>query len=807
MTKLVIVESPGKTKKIKSYLGSDYNVVASVGHIRDLAKNNDSIDVNNNFEPTYEITKDKTSVVRNLRSAAKSASEIIIASDGDREGEAIAFHLITVLGCQSNYKRIVFHEITKNAITKALNQPTLVDMNMFYSQQARRILDRIVGYKLSPILKKIDGIQSNSLGAGRVQSVVTRLIVDKENEINAFMSGDKSSVYNINGEFVINKSKFKAHYVNYEIIPETIDIQPIITNTNMELINGQTIESYKISKSAVDSKDQIKIIVLNIKSDPIFKILNVSDTERQRHPPQPFITSSLQQEASYKLKFKLKDTMQYAQRLYEKGLITYMRTDSPTLSTESLGMIKKHILADPGLGETYYQFRQFKAKGQNAQEAHEAIRPTHFNVFEIEGMEGSNEEKLYQLIWNRTVASQMASAKYQDQHITLSNTKNVVFEGTNSVLVFDGFLKLYSDTNTDADQNNESDENSESAHIKIDTNDLSNNNVNWSKITFKETFSNPPTRYNEPSLVKKLEGLGIGRPSTYATMISKIQEHKYIRIGNVQGIEKKINTYVLTNIAKSDKTTSAKTTTDKTITFDKKSSIQKIGSEKLKLLPTDDGILVTNYLIKHFPQIMDYKFTAQMETLLDDIAEGKKIWHNVLSEYYEILKQQFLSLGLQIDAKYMKPIKNTNNTNLHIESTNDLSNTNDWSDNDDSDTVKNKNTNTNNLPVKEFNQNHQVIGSHPKYGEITYMVAKYGPCFKINLGGKSKKDFFVSAGKLKPTDTNILTDAIKFIDYKLNKSATNSTNKDNKYTANTINKATNIKKNNIIKSTTKFVDV
>jgi len=820
MSKLVIVESPGKIKKIKSYLGADYIVMASVGHIRDLAPDNDSIDVANNFAPTYQIMKDKIKVVRNLKSAAKTASEIIIAADGDREGEAIAYHLVQVLGCK--YKRIIFHEITKSAINKALSEPKLVDMDMFYAQQARRILDRIVGYKLSPILKKIDGVQSKSLGAGRVQSVVTRLIVDREKEINNFFSANSTdSVYNISGDFTINKSKFKGTYINYNLVDEIIHFDAVSINTKTKIntntkttdttdttIDAQDINSCKMVKSSVNSKDQIKLIVINIKADPNFIIDNVTDNERQRHPPQPFITSSLQQEASYKLKFKLKDTMQYAQRLYEKGLITYMRTDSPNLSAESLGMIKKHILEDPGMGENYYQFRQFKAKGQNAQEAHEAIRPTHFNIFEIDGMEGSVEEKLYQLIWNRTVASQMKSAKYHDQHIILANSKQIKFEGTNSILIFDGYLKLYReegcddshDTSTDSDK--PSDKNSDKTHIKINTIDLKQNKVDWSKIIFKETFSNAPTRYNEPSLVKKLEGLGIGRPSTYAAIISKIQEHKYIRIGNIQGIEKKITSYILTNEKNQ-------------IKFDKKCSKQKLGNEKLRLIPTDDGILVTDYLIQNFPQIMEYKFTARMEILLDEIAEGKKVWYDVLSEYYKILKQQFESIGLTIESKYYTKIDKAVNVANSVESDSadsvdsdsDRADDADFDSESDNDLSKSKSDKTkadktiNALPVREHLAQ-QIIGKHPKHGDIVYMVAKFGPVFKIELnGGKNKatKDLFVNAGKLKPTDSNILESAIKFIDYKISKSSTDTANVGKTTTSkskNSYKTTNNITKNN-----------
>ena len=726
MSKLIIVESPGKIKKIKSFLGAEYNVMASVGHIRDLAKDSISVDPNNNFKPTYEITSDKKKIVAALIKAAKVSTEIIIASDGDREGEAIAQHLVTVLKAK-DYKRIIFYEITKNAIIKALQSPTKIDSNMFLSQQTRRILDRIVGYKLSPILKTIPNITSNSLGAGRVQSVVTRLIVDKEREIDDFLKdtlndGDKkSSIYLISGDFIINNSKFKCTYIATKIIDDFIYLKEIKLSNN-RIIKAKNIKTIKIEKTIIDSKDQIKFIIINIRADRQFQITKISNSDRYRHPPQPFITSTLQQESSYKLKFQLKKTMSLAQKLYEKGLITYMRTDSPSLSSEALGYIKKQILEDKDLGEIYYQYRQFKAKGNaavQAQEAHEAIRPTHFNVFELEEYDLANtdEEKLYQLIWNRSVASQMKSAKYHDQHLILSNTKNINFEGTNSVIVFDGYLRLYLDNsdnidNVDNVDNVDNIDNIDnSKHIKLNDHNLKSNRVTWSKINFKESYSSSPSRYNEPSLVKKLESLGIGRPSTYANIISKLQEHKYIKIGNIEGIEKKIISYFL--IYSKDK-------------FEKKISIQKLGSEKFRLIPTPDGKLITDYLIKYFPQIMDYKFTIHMENLLDEIANGNKIWYEVLSEFYQILKNQFTILGLNIESTFNK--------------------------------IKQKSE-----------QKQQIIGSPSKYGDIIYMETKYGPAFKVNIGGKNKKDIFVGAGNIKITDINIKEYAIKYIDYKIQK--------------------------------------
>lgn len=678
MSNLVIVESPGKIKKIKSFLGSDYIVMASVGHICDLSKDSNAIDYDNRFNPTYQIMPDKKTVVNNLRNTSnnKSIKNVYIASDGDREGEAIAYHLITELKLKT-YNRIVFNEITKNAITRALQNPRLVDYNMFYSQQTRRILDRIVGYKISPILKSIPNIKSNSLGAGRVQSVVTRLIVDKENEIQSILDGKSSSHYNINGDFIINKIKIKLNHIHYKLEDD---------------------KSYNMVRSNVESKEEIKIILINIKADPKFIVDSVNTNQRMRHPPQPFITSTLQQEASYKLKFQLKKTMSLAQRLYEKGLITYMRTDSPTLSNEALNTIKNYIINNSNLGETYYQFRQFKSKNASAQEAHEAIRPTHIDVLKLDSYHLSNtdEEKLYILIWNRTVASQMKPAKYDDQHIIVKNSKDVKFDGTNSILIFDGYLKLYDDsTETEV----------ETKHIKLNS-DLSLNTVEWTKIYFKETYGSVPVRYNEPSLVKKLESLGIGRPSTYASIISKIQEHKYIEVKNTVGIEKKVNTYTLSYPGSK---------LDKTVTM------QKIGNEKLKLVPTEDGKLITDFLINNFHQIMDYKFTAHMETLLDEIANGNRIWYEVLSEFYDVLKEQLSKFSISESRDVPK-----SNNNI-------------------------------------------VVGKHRKYGEIIYMNAKYGPVFKYKL---KNKDQFVNAKGVKTDSPSLYDTAIKYIEYKINKKVT-----------------------------------
>jgi len=646
MTKLLIVESPGKIKKIKSYLGNDYNVMASVGHIRDLGKSL-SIDINNNFEPSYEILADKKIIVKNLKDASKNSTEILIASDGDREGEAIAYHLVNVLKI-TNYKRIIFNEITKTAIITALENPRLINMYMFYSQQTRRLLDRLVGYKLSPLLKNIPNITSNNLGAGRVQSVVTRLIIDKENDINKYVNIFK---YNISGNFTINNTTINACYDNY----------------GYDIINTDIIELRDVN-----------FIILMIKLNPIFDIYNIQYKDRLKIPLQPFITSTLQQESSIKFHFQLKKTMILAQKLYEKGLITYMRTDSPNLSNDALTSIKNYILGN--YGEIYYQYKQYKSKKSNAQEAHEAIRPTHIDLINLSdhNLSDTDEEKLYILIWSRTIASQMKPAIYSDQNIRLINKNYVIFNSTLSQLSFQGYLKVYNNS-----------DNIISKHIILSDNIC----IKWKQISFKESYSNYPTRYNEASLVKKLEQLGIGRPSTYANIISKIQDHNYIKVSNIDGVNINTNTYFLYypgNILKKVK------------------NIQKIGNEKCKLIPTNDGIITTEYLINNFPEIMDYNFTSNMEILLDEIAEGKKNWIDVLTDFYNVLSKRLIA----------------NTDYIH----------------------------------KEQN----IIGKHPKYGDITYMNAKYGMVFKIIC---KKKTIFINANYIN-INNKILDEAIKAIDKK-----------------------------------------
>ena len=721
MSKLFIVESPGKIKTIKSYLGPDFIVAASVGHITCLADGLNSIDFDNNFEPTYGIDSTKKQVVKNLKTLVSKAKEVIIATDDDMEGHAISYHLVRVLGIK-NYKRVVFHEITKSALTHALSNSGLLDYNKFYAQQTRLLLDCIVGFKLSPLLKTIPNIQSKSLGIGRVQASTLRLIVENEEMIKSKLESKSNSEFVVSGQFQINSIQMKLNLTNCNIPNfHQIKIQNFKSN-NSNFVNFDSICIDTLDKSSnkhisLNNIIDVKFVCQIIKFDSNFVLKsNPIITKRYRYPPQPFITSSLQQEASYKLKSKLAQTMSIAQKLYEKGLITYMRTDSPSLSPIILSQIKQYILNDKSMGEQYYHFRQFKSKNQHSQEAHEAIRPTHIEIYNLSTYNMSNtlEEKLYQLIWKRTVSSQMSPAEYNDQHITVTNSHNIEFTGINSIQIFDGYLKLYNDFNDD-------DLNSNTNNL-IDFNKPNmTNSINWSNIKFVETFGGVPMRYSEPTLVKKLETLGIGRPSTYANIISKIQSHNYVQIANSEGIEKRILTLMMENKFNQ-------------ILIKSKYCKQQIGNEKQKLIPTSDGKVVIDYLTKHFYQILDYKFTAHMENLLDDIANGNRIWSDVLREYYNVLRDQFNDLGLNITNK----IKFNSESNQIVE-------------------TKPK----------------QIIGTHPKYGPIEYFEAKFGPVFKITYKiSKSRAkstDLFVNAGKLKPTDSNILESAIKFIDYKISK--------------------------------------
>ncbi len=562
---LVIVESPAKAKTIQKYLGNDFTVKSSFGHIRDLAKNGLSVDINNHFKPTYVVDTDKKKIIDELKKASEEADTVWLASDEDREGEAIAWHLSETLHLpKQKRKRIVFHEITKKAIEEAIKNPRDINYHLVNAQQARRILDRLVGYELSPILWK--KIKAN-LSAGRVQSVAVRLIVEREKEIQNFQV---SSFFKISAIFSSNNQTFKAE----------ID------------------KKFDTEKEALQFLEKCKKATFTVES--------IETKPSKRSPSAPFTTSTLQQEASRKLGFSVAQTMTLAQRLYESGHITYMRTDSVNLSEFALETAEE-VIKD-FYGKKYFQKRQYTTKSKNAQEAHEAIRPTYINKLQIEG--DKNEQKLYELIWKRTVASQMADAIIEKTIAKIAiSTTNEKFIAQGEVIKFDGFLKLYIES-TDDDDDNKENENilpplSEKQKLEL------------KQIIALQRFTHHPPRYTEAALVKKLEELGIGRPSTYAPTISTIQKRDYIVKENKEGIPREYIQLVLekNKISKETKT-------------------EITGTEKAKLFPTDLGIIVTEFLMKHFPEIMDYQFTANVEEEFDEIATGKLEWIKMLEKFY-----------------------------------------------------------------------------------------------------------------------------------------------------------------------------
>ena len=583
---LVIVESPAKAKTLQRFLGDDYKVMSSYGHIRDLRKKEFSIDLDT-FSPEYEIPSDKASLVKELKSKAKDAQVIWLASDEDREGEAISWHLCEVLGLDpSTTKRIVFHEITKNAILEAVKHPRSIDQNLVNAQQARRVLDRIVGFKLSPILwKKV----KPSLSAGRVQSVAVRLIVEKEREIQQFQ---QESSYRVQANF----------------IPQNVDGKNNILKADLSKRFPTQQEADEFLRSCVNAE---------------FKVDDIQEKPIVRSPAPPFTTSTLQQEAARKLGYTVSQTMMIAQKLYEEGLITYMRTDSVNLSTLCLGACKEEITNM--MGAKYVKTRQFHTNTKGAQEAHEAIRPTYISNHEIEGT--SREKRLYELIWKRTVASQMADAQVEKTTIDISVSQHQEkFVATGETILFDGFLRVYKESNDDDNTVEAAD--AASVHIlpPVAKGDV----LGYDDITATERFSQHPPRYTEASLVKKLEELGIGRPSTYAPTISTIQQRDYVEKGDRPGTEHDVTTMTL----KGGKVTM-------------KTKKEVIGAEKNKLIPTDVGVVVNDFLLKCFPDIMDYHFTAHVEKDFDEIAEGKEEWKKVIKTFYnhfEPMVEKTLSL-------------------------------------------------------------------------------------------------------------------------------------------------------------------
>ncbi|MBQ1973019.1 MAG: type I DNA topoisomerase [Paraprevotella sp.] len=566
---LVIVESPAKAKTIEKFLGNDFKVLSSYGHIRDLKKKEFSIDTES-FVPKYEIPAEKTKLVNELKSQAKKADTVWLASDEDREGEAISWHLFEVLNLKAeNTKRIVFHEITKPAILEAIENPRDIDLNLVNAQQARRVLDRIVGFKLSPVLwKKV----KPALSAGRVQSVVVRLIVEREREIQNF-KGEES--YRITAVFT-----------------------PQEGDTSTE-IKAELNQRFKTKEEAME--------FLEVCRNSEFRIQEITTRPQKRVPAAPFTTSTLQQEAAHKLNFTVAQTMMVAQRLYESGRITYMRTDSVNLSGLCIGASTKVITEL--MGEKYVKSRQYQTKSKGAQEAHEAIRPTYMDQAEIEGT--PQERRLYDLIWKRTIASQMADAELEKTTIVISiGGQNAQFIATGQVVKFEGFLKVYRESyEEDQEQEDESRMLPPMQQGQI---------LVRKEIMATQRFAQRPPRYNEASLVHKLEELGIGRPSTYATTISTIQQREYVVKSDKNGEE---CNYTILSL-KNDE-------------IEEQNKTLIVGAERGKLSPTDTGTVVNDFLLQFFPAIMDYKFTAEVEKKLDDVAEGVAEWSTVMKDFYD----------------------------------------------------------------------------------------------------------------------------------------------------------------------------
>jgi DNA topoisomerase-1 len=589
---LVIVESPAKAKTIEKFLGKDFIVKSSIGHIRDMPKKNMGIDIANSFKPTYEVSSDKKKVVAELRRIIKTVDKVWLATDEDREGEAIAWHLAETLNLDKDTPRIVFHEITKSAITKAVKNPRVIDKNLVDAQQARRILDRIVGFEISPVLwQKVSGARS----AGRVQSPVMRLVVEREREIQSF----------------IPTSSFKV-------------------SANLLTKNNNTLP-VKL-KNNIDSFDEAQKFALNV-SKSTFKINDITKKPASRSPKAPFITSTLQQEASSKLGFSVKQTMTLAQNLYRKGFITYMRTDSVNLSEEAISQAK--IVIETNYGKEYIEIRRYKSKDVNAQEAHEAIRPTDLSKVSIR--EDDKEVKLYKLIYKRTLASLMAKAKLEKTiiDIDISNTdENFIAEG--ETLTFDGFLRVY---------------NFELGEDSLLPNVDKKENLTLESFLSKESFSRAKPRYTEASLVKKIETMGIGRPSTFATMVSTVQDRNYVTKETREGTSREYRLITIENNKPKIDT-----------------AYENTGAEKHKLFPTDVAYLLTDFLVDHFDNMINYDFTANIEKELDEVALSKRPFQDVLEKFYkefhpkielamELSRDEIHKVReLGIDPKSSKPI-------------------------------------------------------------------------------------------------------------------------------------------------------
>ncbi len=644
---LVIVESPAKAKTIEKFLGKDYKVMSSYGHIRDLPKKKYSINAENGFTPTYEIPDDKKELVATLKKAAKEAQMVWLASDEDREGEAISWHLYEVLGLNpEKTKRIVFHEITKNAILNAIENPREIDMHLVDAQQARRVLDRIVGFELSPVLwKKI----KPALSAGRVQSVAVRLIVERENEIKAFTPEE---YFRVNGTFV------------------TADGTKIKSELSKRLTNESAAQQF-----------------LNDCIGATYKVSDVTVKPVKKSPAPPFTTSTLQQEASRKLGFTVSQTMMVAQRLYEAGHITYMRTDSVNLSSLAIGTISAEIKST--LGEKYLKVRNYHTSSKGAQEAHEAIRPTYINQHTIEGT--AQEKKLYALIWKRTIASQMADAKIEKTTIDIApSTRSEYFTATGEVIKFDGFLNVYIESQDDDNSNDATD----AVLPPLKAGDILTNH----DIVATQRYTQQPLRYTEASLVKKMEELGIGRPSTYAPTISTIQQREYVERGEKQGEKREFITLTL----RSDKIKAS-------------TKSETVGADKGKLLPTDIGVVVNDFLTEYFPDILDYNFTATVEEKFDEIAEGKLPWNAEIGSFYEMFHPEVeKALNMRLEHK-----------------------------------------------VGERN-----LGVDPTSGKpVSVKIGRFGPLVQIGDGNNDEKPQFASLLKGQSVSTITLEEALKLFEF------------------------------------------
>ena len=566
---LVIVESPAKAKTIEKFLGKDYKVMSSYGHIRDLKTKEFSIDIEHDYAPQYVIPADKKKLVSELKSEAKPAEQVWLASDEDREGEAISWHLYEVLGLKpENTKRIVFHEITKNAILHAIETPRDININLVNAQQARRVLDRIVGFELSPILwRKV----KPALSAGRVQSVAVRLIVEREREINEFVS---EAAFRVIANFI--------------------------------LPDGTTVLKAELNRRLKDKKE-VEAFLESCKNAS-FTIDDITTKPIKKSPAPPFTTSTLQQEAARKLGYSVSQTMMIAQRLYESGLITYMRTDSVNLSDLALGTAKEAIFET--YGEKYYKFRQYHTKSKGAQEAHEAIRPTY--ISNVEAGSSSQEKKLYELIRKRTIACQMADAELERTTISVGiSGQTERFVAVGEVISFEGFLQVYMESNDDDTEKEQ--ENGLLPPVKL------HETLSLKDIVATERFTQRPPRYTEASLVRRLEELGIGRPSTYAPTIQTIQNREYVVKGDKEGVER---AYTVVSLSKGKIEEAEKTET--------------VGADRNKLMPTDIGTVVNDFLMEYFPDVLDYNFTASVEKEFDSVAEGELVWTKAIDKFYKI---------------------------------------------------------------------------------------------------------------------------------------------------------------------------